>query len=325
MACKHPLYAVVTGVTSSGKKQLEFCQFNYWHYPKSKLVQIPCGKCIACRLEYSRQWANRCMLELQYHESSYFVTLTYNDEHLPLVANENENGEITQVATLVKREFQLFLKRLRKRFPDQEIRYYMAGEYGDQGHRPHYHAILFGLKLDDLVFYKKSPLGFNYYFSPTLEKLWSDSDGSQKGFVVVADVTWESCAYTARYVMKKQKGFGKEMYEKLGIEPEFCLMSRRPGIGKKYYEDHPDLYKYDYINISTEKGGKKFKPPKYFDRLFELDNPDEFKKIKDARAQMAAVLEKEKLRRTSLDIEELRQVEEENLESRLKSLRRNIV
>ena len=147
----------------------------YW---KDQLIQIPCGKCIGCRLEYSRQWANRCMLELQYHDSAYFVTLTYNEEHVP---RTGLHGEMS----LRKRDFQLFMKRLRKKYSDDRIRFYAAGEYGTTTQRPHYHAILFGLHLDDLQVYKSKD-SYKYFTSPGLQRVWSVVESSKGSITPLA-------------------------------------------------------------------------------------------------------------------------------------------
>ncbi len=296
MPCYHPLKAFVLGEID-GKKQLKITSYEVDHLewnnkfykwipsrnPESLVseeftcrntLDLPCGKCSGCRLQKSREWANRCMLELQYHKSSYFVTLTYDEEHVPYhLYDDPSTGEVFTSLSLESRDWTLFMKRLRKKF-GEGIRFFAAGEYGSETMRPHYHAIIFGLELDDLVPYKKSMQNFQYFNSLSLEKVWGN------GFVVVAPVTWETCAYTARYVMKKLYGAEAEFYDKFNLEPEFTRMSRKPGIGRQYYDDHPDLYEHEFINISTEKGGRKFRPPKYYDRLFDVDCPEESAKLK---------------------------------------------
>ena len=279
-------------------------------YAVREFVTVPCGQCVGCRLEYSRQWANRCMLELQYHDSSFFVTLTYDDEHVP------------RSLTLCKRDFQLFMKRLRKAFPKDKIRFFMAGEYGTNTFRPHYHAIIFGLHLSDIRPYKRSDQGFTYYNSDSLSRCWSGRDGKPLGYAVVAPVTWETCAYTARYVMKKLNGSQAEFYASHNLVPEFTLMSRKPGIAKQYFDDHPDLYEFDMINISTPKGGRSFKPPRYFDKLFDLENPDELAEIKAIRQKTAVDAANAKLTKTDLSYLELLSIEEKNLKNRANSLLR---
>ncbi len=335
MACYHPLLAVEVGRTPEGKKDIKFLGYTPKDtdafilyggrfYDRSKLLQIPCGQCIGCRLEYSRQWANRCMLELQYHDSAYFATFTYDDDHVPRTSyGDPETGEAIPALTLDKRDFQLLMKRIRKRFPNDKIRFFMSGEYGSKTYRPHYHAILFGLHLSDLTVYKTVKEGgmyYTYYNSPSLQACWP------KGYVVVGEVTWESCAYTARYVMKKLKGAEAKFYEVHNIVPEFTLMSRRPGIARQYFDDHPELYNQPNpeIIISTEKGGKKFRPPKYFERLFENENPELAEEYREFRKVMAANAERSRLSRTSLSSQEYRRVQEGNAESRLKSLRREL-
>lgn len=334
MACYHPLKAIVVQGSQSvkngvptGKKVLKFIKpLDVDKYPADAVMSIPCGQCIGCRIQYSREWANRCMLELQYHESSYFVTLTYDDAHVPRsYYADPETGEAFTSLTLAKRDFQLFMKRLRKHFNQSHIRFFMAGEYGSNTFRPHYHAILFGLKLADLVLYKKSPQGFSYYTSESLQKCWSDKDGNPIGYAVVAEVTWETCAYTARYVMKKLNGKEAKFYSDFNIQPEFTLMSRKPGIARQYYDDHPDLYKKEYINVSTEKGGLKFKPPRYFDKLYDLENPEEMQVIKDIRQKLAVEAQKAKLQRTSLSPEHFLEVQERTFGNRIKSLRRDLI
>ena len=197
MACYHPLKAFPIGLTDAGKTKYKIVPFAVHHievqqngtfipvstdflspYARKNIVdfiQIPCGQCIGCRLEYSRQWANRCMLELEYHDSAYFVTLTYDDDHVPVsYYGDPDTGLATPSLTLRKRDFQLFMKRLRKAFPDDHIRFFAAGEYGSQTFRPHYHAIIFGLHLDDLTLYKKSPDNkFSYFNSASLQRCWS--------------------------------------------------------------------------------------------------------------------------------------------------------
>lgn len=180
-------------------------------------IPVPCGKCFSCKCDYSRDWANRMILELQDHNEAMFLTLTYNDEHLPL----SPQG----YPTLVKRDVQLFLKRLRKHLGDLRIRYYLAGEYGSSTHRPHYHAIIYGIGLNtfpDLVYRGCNKLGNPFYTSPTLEAIWSH------GFITFSSVTWRTCNYVARYVLKKQAE--REDCNGVCLLP-FNVSSRKPGIG----------------------------------------------------------------------------------------------
>lgn len=294
-----------------------------------KFIQIPCGRCIGCRLDYSRDWANRCMLELNYHSSAYFVTLTYDDLHLPINHYcDMETGEIGSTASLVKRDLQLFMKRLRKahcaKYGDYALlRFFAAGEYGSQTHRPHYHAIIYGLKLDDLKFYKRNsfPQNYDLYNSDWLTKIWG------KGHVVVGNVTWDTCAYTARYIVKKQYGNAAEVYEKYNFVPEFTQMSRKPGIGRRYYEEQKEnikdcLLRNDVLFITDGSRTVEAKPPKYYERLFDVDEPDLMSSLKETRQKIAKDLTEIKLEQTSLGYQDMLKAEEANKLASVSALKR---
>lgn len=167
-------------------------------------IKVPCGKCSGCKLEHSRQWAVRCMHEKRMWNASSFLTLTYDNKHLP-------NG-----ATLVLSDLQNFMKRYRNHAGDG-VRFFACGEYGEKSLRPHYHILLLNRDIDDRRFYKMS--GENrLYTSVVLDEIWS------KGNVIVGDVTFESAAYVARYCMKKITG-DKAAAHYGGRLPEFITMS----------------------------------------------------------------------------------------------------
>lgn len=352
MSCYHPLKAFKIGVnpetgkdifkvTSYGVDHVEYWPSDgQWHSVDTPILssfgtqlnanftELPCGQCIGCRLEYSRQWANRLMLELEYHTDAWFITLTYDEMHVPCSAVYDEGADEVQThLTLDKRDVQKWMKRLRKAFSDCNIRYYLAGEYGEETFRPHYHAIVFGLHLDDLEVYEKRR-GCVYYTSPSLQRTWSVLDEVTGeylpiGRVLAAAVTWETCAYVARYVTKKLKGKEKHFYEENGLVPEFSLMSRKPGIARQWYEDHPDLYDYEYINIKTDTGGRKFKPPKYYNNLYDVDCPEESAELKEKRKKFAEEAKKAKMQNTELSYLELLAVEEANKIAKTKCLKRS--
>lgn len=294
--CLSPLKGFQNGFTDSGKPNYIITSYNVNHieikndkvekclnefispYARKVIreyIEIPCGNCLECRLKYSRDWANRMMLEAKEWTNNYFVTLTYDNEHLPF----NDDG----LMTLCPDDFTKFMKRLRKHFKDNVIRFFGCGEYGDKSNRPHYHIILYNVPFDDLEFFSMSN-GYALYNSATLNKLWP------YGHSIVADVSWKSCAYVARYVLKKQKGINKSFYEKIKISPEFSRMSRRPGIGRNYFDLHyEDIYKFDELIIGDDTGGKKSKPPRYFDKC--LENLDEiwYGLIKKKRMEIAEI------------------------------------
>lgn len=353
MPCYHPLKAFPVGVNPSGKTAYKITSYQVHHveqYDDGRLVpmsgpgrsgycyryfgdwiEIPCGKCVGCRLKYSRDWANRMMLELEYHDSAYFVTLTYNDAHVPRsYFGDPATGEALPSLTLCKRDIQLFMKRLRAAHREDNIRFYMVGEYGPTTYRPHYHGILFGLHLEDLT-----PDGFNemhqqYYRSPSLEAVWSVRENNYAepqplGFVGVGEVTWETCAYCARYITGKLFGPEAVFYETFNIEPPFTLMSRKPGIAKQWFDDHPGIYDYEFINLKTPKGGLKFRPPRYYDKLFDIEYPDQMAEIKETRKKMALLQKETKMKLSSLSYLEQLSLDERAKLAKIKALRRDDV
>lgn len=232
----------------------------------------PCGQCLQCRLEKARQWAMRCIHESQMHEENCFVTLTYNDQNLPADRSVH------------KLELSNFMRRLRKKLNGKEIKFYGCGEYGDRLGRPHYHVCLFGHEFNDkeviqanrIKYFKNrfsTAEGHSLYTSPFLEKVWG------KGFVTVGDLTFESAGYVARYVMKKITGKKASAHYK-NKSPEFCLMSRNPGIGFSWFEKFKsDAFPKDFTTVK----GAKMKPPTYYDYLLEKSDPTMFNEVKIKR------------------------------------------
>lgn len=274
MSCYNPIVACYTGnLTETGKKEIKLSgplrsRADIKVKPLSDYeVLLPCGHCLGCRLEYSRSWADRMILELDHSKKAIFCTLTYNEEHVPhtYIGYDGEVLEYDDGAkTLRKRDLQLFFKRLRKKFPDTEIRYYAAGEYGnwngsfESSFRPHYHAVIFGIGLDDLTgkkVVKVNKLKQPIYTCKEISEAWSiyyqDQDYYDPiGFVSVGDVSWECCAYVGRYTMKKSFGSGHDfLYDLYGCEKEFSVMSRRVGIGMYYPREHPDMYQYSVLHV----------------------------------------------------------------------------
>lgn len=272
---------VVNSIVSkfSGKDDTRPIHLHVPHLGYREVMLVPCGHCIGCRLEYSRQWATRCCLEALSHEFNYFLTLTYDDLHLPTnprtLTISDDTGEVLRDGyshPLDPPALTKFFKDLRRYYDHHYnidgIRFFAAGEYGDKSSRPHYHAICFNLPIFDLKFYKRDFAGHPMYTSEILNKIWKN------GYVVVAECCFDTCAYVARYVMKKQTGQNKDYYEYLNIVPEFTRMSRRPGIAKSYYDENVDrIYSADQITIvGAGKKALQCQPPKYFDNLYGLDH-----------------------------------------------------
>lgn len=332
MSCYRPYIGFPDGYTDSGKIKYKLRPFELCVDIDKELslndgaITIPCGHCIGCQIDKSLDWAARLSMELKYHDSAYFITLTYNDEFVPRRKYvDHMTGEVLESLSLKKKDFQDFMKRLRYYFPNDNIRFFCAGEYGDKTFRPHYHAIIFGLHLDDLKPYKKSPHGFNYYTSDRLNRVWSIQRFGVVcpiGFAVVADVSFATCAYTARYVTKKLYGKNAEFYKYCNIEAPWCLMSRSPGIGMQYLLDHPDSVANDNIVLSQ---GRKVKNPRYFMRKLVLTDPDSYAKIKEARKLVAENSIKLELSQTDLNHSEYLLVKENAKRDSLMALRRSQV
>lgn len=288
-------------------------------------IKLPCGQCIDCRLQRARNWADRCMLELKNYKDNQFITLTYAPENLPTKPGINiETGELMdRVGTLQPKDLQDFMKKLRitwqRKFGHDNIRFFACGEYGEIRERPHYHLIIFNLPVPDKTFSHYSKRHMPIFTSKLIEDIWN------KGRVTVQDVTWETCAYTARYIMKKQTGKGAEAYyEKIGRVPEFVRMSRRPGIARDYYEEHKDdIYATDEIYISTRKGINKVKPARYYDKLYDIEYPDVMRDIKKQRQETAKLKLESKLRSTDMAYTEMMENLEYCKDVQIKALKRD--
>jgi len=237
-------------------------------------MSVPCGRCIGCRITRTREWAIRCIHEAQMHEHNCFITLTYSPENLP------------EYGTLVKHHFQDFMKRLRKHYGGKKIRYYMCGEYGADGERPHYHACLFGLDFEDLEEFSRGPAG-PIYTSEVLSNLW------KHGFHTIGEVTWDSAAYVARYVIKKK--FGNDTFDYDIVDPgtgevlfsrvpEYTTMSLKPGIGATWYKKYvTDVFPDDFIIHD----GNRYTTPRYYRTQLEKDDPELAEQLKLRRIAIA--------------------------------------
>lgn len=262
MPCYHPISGFRSKtVNESGKRSIVF---NPNQGFRDQPMDVPCGQCIGCRLERSRQWAIRCVHETQLHAQNAFLTLTYRPEALP------------RHGSLVKKHFVDFMKRYRFWLNEdyqKKLRFFMCGEYGENFGRPHYHAIIFGHDFHDKTPYKK--VGGNLYWkSAKLEELWTH------GHCIIGEANFETAAYVARYVTKKINGDkALEHYNKIDLKtgevlseriPEYVTMSRRPGVGREWYNRFKvDVFPADEVVLR----GKQLKPPKYYDKLHELEEP----------------------------------------------------
>lgn len=203
-------------------------------------------------MNHAQQWSTRIIHEASLHEANSFLTLTYEDNKLP-----SDQG-------LSKREFQLFMKRLRRALEPSTVRFFGCGEYGGETKRPHYHLIVFGEDFArDRYVWAKNKHGQLLYRSPFAEVIWD------LGYVWIGAVTPESAGYVARYALKKAQSYHSEDYtridaetgEVVSVEPEFLLMSRRPGIGSGWWDKfQSDAFPSDFVII----GGRKVPVPAYY-------------------------------------------------------------
>lgn len=307
MRCTSPLYRVTNtfwdkrgGFPPSLSRKRFYNAQDYSFYVSGGLLppfafnRINCGQCLSCRINHAKIWSERCLLESQYWDSTLFISLTYNEANLPF------NG---LNPTLRKKDFQDFMKRLRKRL-NCKVSYFASGEYGGRTKRPHYHAIVFGLNLPDLKIFKVKKT-YNIYKSQFLQDVWG------KGFCTVGVCNSLTTAYTAQYSLKKSKVvklrgnlsdfedfltedlYGQyrlddhEFLKSQGlIEKEFLLMSRRPAIGKRFFDEHmQDIIDNDRID------GCEFKHIRYFDKLIEKVSPEDLKRLKMERISSAEALQ----------------------------------
>jgi hypothetical protein len=260
MRCAHPHYALDLGINKeTGKHILKFVGFRVdlssykqltERYGKDSVLALPCGKCLPCRLNHAKEWAVRCVLESLDYENNYFLTLTYDDDHLP------EDGR------LHRSDVQKFLKRFRHHFGN--VRYFGCGEYGSKNKRPHYHLILFGADIPDL-----KAIGSNLFESKKLAEIWPF------GFHYIGDVSYASCNYVAKYTTKKI--FGDDSSD------EFLMCSTNPGIGYSWIRQH--LQKVlDYDAVYGSFGNRKVaKMPRYFEKIAEVLDNSKFMKLKESR------------------------------------------
>lgn len=292
-------------------------------------IEVPCNQCVGCRLDYSLEWATRCVHESLMHAESCSLTLTYSDEKMP------------PAGWLRHRDFQLFMKRLRERVArdagkDERaqrgvsprsplIRYFMAGEYGETYSRPHYHAIVFGFSPKDRVFYRNSEAGFRVYTSRLLDELW------QNGAVYVGDMSFEFAAYIARYILKVNKADGPHFREIVDVESgevhkrphEYCKASLKPGIGAGFVSRFfSDVYPRDEVVLR----GRCVAVPRYYDRLLERVSPVYLAELKAKRRD---AMDK-RMEQLTVEFPELRyrdvrrlDVEEKVKISRIRSLKRS--
>lgn len=269
-------------------KSLNGLTLKEWYDVQEETIPGCRPKCVGCQEDYSKSWAIRCLHESRCHSESCFLTLTYNEKFIP------KKG-------LCPEDLQKFIKRLRffvsadaqqagtvqiKSEParGRRVRFYACGEYGSKLERPHYHLCVFGYDFPDKELWSVRN-NVKLYRSKILEKLWADPKTKESyGFSTIGEVTIESASYIARYCQKKKNKNDSENHYQ-GKNPEFVRMSLKPGIGKDWLVKYKDsVYPDDYVLI---KPGVKAKAPRYYDKVYDSIDHDQFTKIKAKRIERA--------------------------------------
>lgn len=274
------------GLTAGTNKAIAYNLAYSNDFRAQEIFPIACKSCVGCRLYYSQDWGIRCTHEAQMHEDNMFLTITYNEDHLP------QNG------TLVKKDMQNFFnylgKFLRRKGLPSKFRYLYCGEYGDKNQRPHYHAIIFGIDMPDKEVHKNSR-GHLLYTSEMLSQVWG------KGYVYIGSVSYQSACYVSRYALKKINGpQSQEHYAVLDDDgvvitqkpKEFAHTSNKKphkeaiggGLGTLWFEEFNQyVYPIDRITMN----GKEMTPPVYYDKLLKRFNPELFEEVKSKRLEDA--------------------------------------
>lgn len=247
------------------------------HSKQYPTFQLPCTKCLSCRLENARETAVRCIHEAQMYQNNAFLTLTYKE--LP-------NG----INKLDYRHMQLFMKRLRKHiftnfiksygrenwnllskseqreiYGNIKISSFMVGEFGEKTKRVHWHCLIFNWRPSDLQNYYTTDRGDRVFTSRELDELWSYGD------CTVGEVTFESAGYCARYAAKKltHGHDGEHEYEPI------AKRSSHSAIGKKWIEKYyKDVFNLGYVVLPT---GATCAIPRYYERWLKKTHPDFWK------------------------------------------------
>lgn len=256
MACYHPLRAFRTteGVSFSELSRND----------NLGELSLPCGQCLGCRLRRAEDWTLRIMHEAQMWRENCFVTLTYDDEHLPARGH------------LQYSDFQRFMKRLRKR-AGVPVRFFVCGEYGPLNLRPHYHACLFNVDFGDRIPRGRSASGAVYFDSPILRELWP------LGHVSVQDLNSSTAGYCAKYIVDKVTGDDAEEFYG-DRPPEFSRCSLKPGIGAAWFEQFSrDVYAFDHAILH----GSERSAPRYYDKLEKRKRDVSWDEIEQARIDRA--------------------------------------
>lgn len=224
-------------------------------------LELPCGCCVACRINETTDWSIRALFELHDFDTASFVTLTYNKENYP------KNGSLNKVFL---QEFYDELQHKYKYRYGKKLRFFSCGEYGSTTGRAHYHGIIFGLNPDP--FNKDNPdrklIAESWHYCNKEMFYWNNHDYNKNA---INFCTRETIQYVAGYCQKKLKSYQAEYYEKAGIEAPFKIMSK--GLGLNYALENAEMLR---KNKFTWYNGHKVRIPRYFrEKLGIQDTPEE--------------------------------------------------
>lgn len=211
----------------------------------SGFITVPCGKCASCLINRRNEWIVRLTEEARHCPASFFLTLTYNDDNIPLT----ESG----LPTVRRADVLLFIRRIRRRLGSRSLRYYLVSEYGPKTFRPHYHGLFF--------LYTDVVLSVDLF--RIFEEAWCDSsEGSSLGFISATPCNPARIGYCASFHVGKGSlpDFGDVDYPP---DECFCIMSRRPGLGSSYLDNPPSSFFQDVSTVGyTFNGGAKGRLPR---------------------------------------------------------------
>ena len=347
MSCYHPKHAMFRpGLRPNKKGEMTHGRPDIYPYSfhtepcvdpfTGELLEeftIPCGKCLGCFLDKSQQWACRVVMESLDYVDNYFITLTYDEDHVPRNCKSKYFNRSQQrwidyatddwmdVKTLSLEDYQNFFKRLRigllRYFgQDDPIRYFGCGEYGSTTLRPHYHLCVCNLKLQDLVPLGVNRIGQTLYSSDFLSNTWGN------GHIAVAPLNFQTAAYTTRYCMKKATGDPYQFID-AGMPDQFQTMSRRPGLGRFWYDTHADsVWSSDKVVLPATSKDKAptYRVPRYFDNILKREDPVRFAEVKKRRELVKSLADGVRADQTDLDDLGYFELQERSTAQRLTSL-----
>ncbi len=258
----------------------------------AQTLEVACGQCLGCRVDHSIMWTIRIVHESSMHLDNHgnsWLTLTYRDASACTEEQYKDGHFIPKDYSLRPSHVSKFIRSLRKANSDHKIRYFYCGEYGTETQRPHYHLCIFNHSFNDLQLFADTE-GLHTYSSPTLEKLWP------YGFSTVAELNYQTAAYTAGYIFSKITGErAKDHYlrcdehgEAYWLLPEYTRMStgntknKHQGLGASFYDKFKsDIFPADETPVPGH--GIVQLVPRYYTNILKSEDPGTLELVKRLR------------------------------------------